>query len=253
MSVPGWCRALGRLIWLGGEFALAALRFPRHGGFGGEAANVLARGRWLQRGCQRLLRVLEVRVRVQGVVPTTGLLVCNHLGYLDVLVLGALAPATFVAKADVRRWPFLGWFTQAAGTVFVQRERRQDVLRANAALASLLGQGALVVLFPEGTSSGGQSLLPFKSSLLAPIVQSGCPISVGRLEYTIEEGVPERDVCYWGDMTLLPHLFKLAGKRGVSATVRFGATGAPQGCRKALAKELHAAVLALAEERAWLA
>lgn len=247
------CRVVARLVWLGGELALAALRIPRRAPPGGRGADVHARARWLQEACRRVLRVFGVRLRVQGTVPTTGLLVCNHLGYLDVLVLGALAPAVFVAKHEVQHWPGLGWFARAAGTVFVRRNQRRDVLRANATLETLLDGGALVVLFPEGTSTDGRCLLPFKSSLLAPALRTGCPVWVGRLAYALADGAPEEEVCYWGAMTLLPHLLNLLGKRGVGVTAGFAGLARRPRCRKVLAVELHTAVQTLphASEPEW--
>lgn len=245
MRLRGWCRALPRLVWLGAELLLARLTFPRSARSRRGELSIRVRARWLQQGCRRLLRVLGVRVGVHGTAPRSGLLVCNHLGYLDILVLGALAPAVFVAKQEVRRWPVIGWFARAAGTVFVHRERRRDVLRVNTDLASLLGRGALVVVFPEGTSSDGRSVLPFKSSLLAPALRTGCPVWVGRLDYALEDGVPEKDACYWGPMNLLPHLLNLLGKHGVRGTVRLAEFPRERRCRKALAGQLRSAVLTL--------
>lgn len=239
------CRVLARLLWLGGELALAALRLPRRAPQGERGTDGHARARWLQQACRRVLRVFGVRLRMQGTVPTTGLLVCNHLGYLDVLVLGALAPAVFVAKHEVQHWPVLGWFARVAGTVFVRRNQRRDVLRANAKLETLLDGKALVVLFPEGTSTEGRCLLPFKSSLLAPALRTGCPVWVGRIEYALADGAPEEDVCYWDGMTLLPHLLKLLGKRGVGVTACFAGLAHRARCRKMLAAELHTAVQTL--------
>lgn len=245
----GWTvrglRVLGRLAWLAAEFVLAALRFPRAARCDRAEARAAARARWLQQGSRRILRVLGVRRRVHGPIPTNGLLVCNHLGYLDVLVLAAVAPAIFVAKQEVRRWPIIGWFARAAGTVFIRREQRRDILRVNASVESHLRGGALVVVFPEATSSDGRSLRPFKSSLLGPALQTGCPIWVGRLDYALEDGRPEEDACYWGDMTLLPHLLSLLGKRGVDATARFAGSFPAPRCRKALAGQLHSAVRAV--------
>jgi 1-acyl-sn-glycerol-3-phosphate acyltransferase len=240
-----WVRILTRLVWLGAEFALAALNFPRHVWLQRAIPDAIARARWLQRGCRRVLRVFNVRLRVRGAIPTTGLLVGNHLGYLDILVLGALAPALFVAKLDVRRWPVLGWFARLAGTVFARRDRRQDVARVNAAVRLALASGVLVVLFPEGTSSDGATVLPFKSALLESAASTECPLSAACLHYMLADGDAGAEVCYWRDMTLLPHLLNLLGKRGVDAAVSFAPVSKRPADRKTLARQLRAEVLRL--------
>ncbi|MBI5385592.1 MAG: 1-acyl-sn-glycerol-3-phosphate acyltransferase [Verrucomicrobia bacterium] len=240
-----YLRSLTRLAWLGGEFILAALDYVRHVTFQRELPDAVARALWLQHGCQRILRVSHVNLRVLGPIPTTGLLVCNHLSYLDIIVLGALAPAIFVAKLDVKHWPVFGWFACLAGTVFVHRERRSDVTRANADIQAALNTGVLVVVFAEGTSSDGSTVLPFKSSLLEPAVRSDHPLCAGCLHYFLPDGDAGEEVCYWRDMTLLPHLIKLLGKRGVNATVAFAPLGERSADRKLLARQLRAEVLKL--------
>jgi 1-acyl-sn-glycerol-3-phosphate acyltransferase len=103
----------------------------------------------------------------------------------------------------------------------------------------------VVVLFPEGTSWNGRELLPFKSSLLEPIVGSPYPLSVVGIGYTLADGSVEHDVCYWGDMTFFPHLVRLMSRKQVRVRVRFAAVAERAGDRKVLARQLHAAVLQL--------
>jgi 1-acyl-sn-glycerol-3-phosphate acyltransferase len=170
------------------------------------------------------------------------LLVCNHLGYLDVLVLAALTPVVFVAKREVRTWPVFGRFARLAGTIFVDRQCRGRTGETVAEIAAALDAGLLVVLFPEGTSSSGNHVLPFKSALLAASTPSSHPVTPACLAYALPTGDVSEEVCYWRDMTLLPHLLRLLGHPKIAATVRFG-TPVPAGTdRKALALELHAAV-----------
>lgn len=95
-----------------------------------------------------------------------GLLVSNHLSYVDVLVIGAITPAIFVSKNEARHWPVFGALARLAGTIFVRRDKRTDVARLAAEIKNALDAGVLVVLFPEGTSSAGARVLPFKSALL---------------------------------------------------------------------------------------
>jgi 1-acyl-sn-glycerol-3-phosphate acyltransferase len=188
--------------------------------------------------------VLNVTVAIQGQIPRAGLLVSNHLSYLDIVVLAAAAPAVFVAKQEVSAWPVFGWFARAGGTIFVRREQRTSACATNERVAHLLEAGMLVVLFPEGTSTDGQTVLPFRSSLLEPAAAAHSPTTVGCLSYSVQDGDVAEEVCYWRDMTFLPHLLNLLGKAAVEAAVRFQAV--PPGTdRKTFARELHRQVLAL--------
>ena len=119
--------------------------------------------RWWARG---LLRLLDIQVEVRGPLPPPGVaLVANHLSYLDVVVLGSLVDATFVAKADVARWPGLGPLAARVGTIFLDRTRKRDLLRVIPRVEARLRAGETVVFFPEGTSSAGRELLRFHPSL----------------------------------------------------------------------------------------
>jgi 1-acyl-sn-glycerol-3-phosphate acyltransferase len=117
-------RVSGRLLWLGGELALAVAGYGRHCAFSSRQSLAKACASWLHHASRRVLRVLAVETRTAGRIPTAGLLVCNHLSYLDILVLASLAPCVFVAKSEVKLWPVFGWFARLAGTVFVHREKR---------------------------------------------------------------------------------------------------------------------------------
>jgi 1-acyl-sn-glycerol-3-phosphate acyltransferase len=191
------------------------------------------------------MRVFHVELRISGSIPTCGLLVSNHLSYIDILVLGSAASPIFVAKQDVRSWPVLGWFAQIAGTIFVHREKRTEVSRSAGAIQDVLENGALVVLFPEGTSSGGDTILPFKSSLLQPAVQGDYPVSAAFIRYSLQDGSVPDEVCYWREMTLLPHLINLLGKRRISASISFQPMENCGHDRKQLAEQLHAEITRL--------
>lgn len=122
-------RVTGRLLWLAGEIVLAMLDFVINVVFAPKVPLPRARSLWLQQVCRRVLRVFKVEVTTQGPIPLKGLLVSNHLGYLDILVLSAVAPAVFIARSEVKRWPIFGWFAILAGTLFVRRPRRSDIAR----------------------------------------------------------------------------------------------------------------------------
>jgi 1-acyl-sn-glycerol-3-phosphate acyltransferase len=193
----------------------------------------------VRRACGRLLRIMNVRVGVQGPLPSRGLVVCNHLGYLDVPVLLAAVPAVFVAKSEVKAWPLLGWFVRKAGTLFVDRNSRSASGRASSEIGAALAGTSPVVLFPEGTSSGGAGVLPFKSSLLESA--RGGTIWAAALAYDLDadDGDSSEVVCYWKDMAFLPHLARLFGTREIRATLVFAPVDAADEDRKVLALRLH--------------
>jgi 1-acyl-sn-glycerol-3-phosphate acyltransferase len=236
-----------RSLWLAGEVVLGLARFGMLVVRYGRMPSRTARARWLQEVCRRALCVFHLELRVSGAIPSSGLLVCNHLSYLDILVLGAAAPCVFVSKCEVRRWPVFGWFALLAGTLFVRRDKRSDVSRITHEMRRALGIGVLLVLFPEGTTSGGHTVLPFKSSLLEPAMGQPHSLSAGYIEYALNDGSVADEVCYWRDMTLVPHLLNLLGKRSVQARLRFTELRQVSPDRKQLARQLHSEVVRLKE------
>ena len=238
-------RVTGRFLWFVGVVLAAVFDFLFRCAFRPENSTPTARALWLQRHSRRVLKVFKLEARVEGPVPARGLLVSNHSGYLDIFVLASLAPAVFVAKREIKSWPVVGWLTQMGGTLFVNRERRVQVSRVNDEIEAALNRGALVVLFPEGASSNGRTVLPFKSSLLEPAAQSAHPLAVSAIQYSIEDGDAGAEVCYWGSHTFFSHLLHLFSKRAVRATVCF-APFQRTGCdRKQLALQLRREILRL--------
>lgn len=198
-----------------------------------------ARANWLHRWCKVYERVLGIRSTRDGGVPLAGLLVSNHVSYLDIITIGATAPSVFVSKKEVRTWPVFGICAQAAGTLFVDRERRGEVESVATQMEEVLAQGLLLVLFPEGTSSDGASVLPFKTSLFEPVAHLNFPAMGAAISYTLEGGSVADEICYWGEMTLAPHLLNVFSKPFVKATLRFGPARVRVGGRKAVARELY--------------
>jgi len=164
-----------------------------------------------------LLRLLGFHVRVHGAPPATPpvLFVVNHSSYLDIPVLGALIPAAFVAKADVRHWPLFGLLARMQRTVFVERQAARTRDHKNA-MRERFKIGQSVILFPEGTSSDGLGILPFKSGLFAAIEEPGAqplvqPVSIACTEL---DGLPITRAwrpyyAWFGDMTLVGHLWNV--------------------------------------------
>lgn len=202
-----------------------------------------ARTAWLHRWCRFACLVLGIRKTVTGTIPTSGLIVSNHLSYLDIVVLSSIRRCVFVAKKDVASWPLFGWLARAAGTVFADRNRRTASHEAVDLIRSAINNGALVVLFPEGTSSDGRSVLPFKSALLQPALQTGCDLSVAAIDYSLSSGSVADEVCYWSDMTLVPHLLNVFSKHKVDAKLVFARAAFSYFDRKELARKLRSQIL----------
>jgi 1-acyl-sn-glycerol-3-phosphate acyltransferase len=203
--------------------------------------------RWLHESCAHALRALNVQIAIEGEPPRGGLIVSNHLSYLDIPVLSATLPCVFVSKAEVEDWPIFGRYARWAGSVFVRRHDRADAARANTNIGDALQNGVPVVLFPEGTTTDGERVLRFHSTMLQPAIDADAPITPCAIGYELDEGDPAREVAWWGDMTLLPHIWNLLGKRCISARVVFGEPIEAGGDRKELSAVLHEEVVRLHE------
>ena len=177
-------------------------------------------------------------------MPLSGLLVSNHLSYLDVLVLSSIRPCVFVAKRDVAAWPLFGWLARAAGTIFVDRKHRLSSPAVVGLVRDAIAGGSVVVL-PEGTSSDGSTVLPFKSALLESAVQLRCPVASASIQYALDDGSVADEVCYWRDMILVPHLFNLFFKREIRAKYSFSQAKVRAGNRKEIARELRDEIVSI--------
>ncbi|WP_350335828.1 lysophospholipid acyltransferase family protein [Coralliovum pocilloporae] len=180
---------------------------------------------------------IGVRIHIEG-APTGKrplLITSNHLSWLDIPVLSAVMPLSFVAKSDVAGWPIIGTFARLQRSIFVERTRRSATGKAASQMADRLSDGDPIVLFPEGTSSDGNYTLPFKSALIGATekVIAGAsdhsdvliqPVSIA---YTRLDGLPmtRRDrpaTAWYGDMDLGPHLWDILKGGAVDVTVSFG-------------------------------
>ncbi len=159
-----------------------------------------------------LCHILGIRLTVQGNIRKSGLIVCNHVSWLDIIVLSAVHPVSFVAKKEVGTWPFFGTLARLQRTVFVDRSRRHSTRIGADEMIERLKCGDTLVLFPEGTSSSGRILKPFKSSFFASVENSVIPLIPVSLAYRSQHGLPltmrrQPAIAWYGDMDLLPHLW----------------------------------------------
>ena len=178
----------------------------------------------LHRWASKTTRSLGLRIHVEGEIPSGPVvLVANHLSYLDIPLLWTLVPGRFVARADVADWPGVGPASRTLGTIFLDRARRRSLLDVLPRMTDALRSGEAVVFFPEATSTRGADVLPFKSSLFEASVRTGAPVVAASLQYeTKDRNQPAREcVCWWGDMTFLPHVRRLLTLPSIEARVRF--------------------------------
>ena len=180
------------------------------------------RGAWFQATTRAVIRSLGVGVRVTGRAPAGGLVVSNHLSHIDAIVYAAIMPSVMVAKAEISGWPVIGMMARACGTLFVDRSSRSSALAVTEQVAERLKGPLPVLFFPEGTSTDGSEVLRFHSRLFTPAVEAQVPVTTATIRYVIDDGTPERELCWYGDALLVPHLWQALGVKGFHADVRFG-------------------------------
>lgn len=177
---------------------------------------------------QGMTWLFSLRVRYEGIALQPRqqyLYVSNHTSYLDIMVLGGLIPAFFVAKADIAGWPIMGFLAKLGGTTFISR-KRSLVKQQMELFKSQLIKGEHMLLFPEGTTSNGREVLPFKSSLLNVLYNDGMPdiqVVPVCIHYTAINGKPCPDnkdaVAWYADMELAPHLWDVLKLKSIDVVV----------------------------------
>lgn len=173
------------------------------------------------------------------------LLLPNHISWLDIFVIDAVAPASFVAKSEIARWPLVGTLVARAGTVFVERGRRHAVHSVIQALAQRLAQGYRAAVFPEGTTSEGDRLLVFHGNLIQAALNAGVPMVPIGLRYLDPDGERSHAVMYVGDTTLVASLWRITGHPRLTVQLHVLPMIAPDGkTRQAIAQETRAALSA---------
>lgn len=242
-------RRFRRAVALGFEIILCILRFwllrlqgPR---------TLERRARWIQGCARRILNSLDITYTVEGAPATYGLVVANHLSYIDILVLSAAMPCFFVAKMEIGGWPFFGKAARCGGTIFVDRS---SLTSAQSVAEQMTERLKLpipipVLLFPEGTSTDGSEVIRFHSRLIDPATSLRVPITTAAIRYKIHDGTPERELCWYGDETFVDHLWKVLGVGGFEAEVRFGEPRVYTD-RRVAADTTHDEITAMREESA---
>lgn len=205
--------------------------------------------RWIYRAWARdLCRTFGMRrARIGAIPPAPCILLSNHRGYVDIALAGAEIGAVFVSKAELRTWPVIGRMAADLGTLFVQREDKRSLPDVNLTIRAALERGERVVLFPEGTSTSGPGLLPFRAPLLEPAVSGGYPVWCMALRYRTRAGDPPAHevVCWGAGEPFLAHARRLLGLAGFEAELVLAPEPLVPADRKELAARARAQVLQL--------
>lgn len=165
------------------------------------------RDRRIQRWSTGLLAILRIRVDVQAqesaVTEGGELIVANHVSWLDIFVINSLQPCRFVAKADIRSWPALGWLCEKSGTIFIARGKQREVRRVYEGLVVSLQKGERIAFFPEGTTAAQGTLLPFHPNLFEAAIEANVPVQPYALRYVDAAGNLHGAADFIGDMTFV--------------------------------------------------
>ena len=185
--------------------------------------------------------IIGAEIEVNNEVPDPPfLLVSNHLSYIDIFVLFSKLRCLFVAKSDVKTWPLIGFIIRTCGILFIDRQRKRDVTRVNKLISKNINQNQGIILFPEGTTSPGYEILPFRTSLLEYPASTELPVSSVAISYqTKEEQIPAyNSICWWDDTPFFMHFFNLLKLKSFKVVLNFGSEKITASDRKLLAKKL---------------
>jgi len=178
-------------------------------------------GQW----AARMLDILDVRPVVTGHVPAPGeavLIVANHISWLDVQALGAVTGARFVAKSDIRRWPVVGTVAAHCGTVFLKRGSCRDAWRAKNTVANTLRTGDAVAVFPEGTTTDGRRVEPFRAALLQAAVDARTRVHPVAIRYQTANRTGNGPAAFVDDMNFLASLWRVVREPLMAVHLHFG-------------------------------
>jgi 1-acyl-sn-glycerol-3-phosphate acyltransferase len=178
--------------------------------------------RHIQEWSKKLLKIFHIQLCVIGterLLTSPHLLASNHISWLDIHVINAFKPVRFVAKSEVRGWPVFGWMAEQLGTVFVRRDSARHARQVVDQMAAVLKVES-VCIFPEGTSTSGESVLPFKPNLFESAILAHAPVLPIAIAYRSRStGLRSDDPAFIGDMGLLESMSKVIGNRDIEVYV----------------------------------
>lgn len=188
------------------------------------------------------MKLFSMEISVEGSPPKPPFfIVSNHLSYIDIPIYSSVLDTTFVSKIEIKHWPLIGFMARTLGIIFIDRRKKSDVHRVNKKISTDLNQHQGVILFPEGTTSPGVEVMRFRPSLLQHAALSEMSVSYAALRFeTFEPDLPAyKSVCWWGDVSMLRHLYLMGKNRKIHVQIRFGNEKVFSNDRKELADILH--------------
>lgn len=191
------------------------------------------------------VKLANIKIEVIGEPPHSPFfLVSNHLSYTDIPIIRSVIEGIYVTKGEIESWFAVGKIVRNIGNIYINRNNKRDIPRANSEVLKALERGEGVIIFPEGTSTNGERVLPFKSSFLEFAVQTSLPVHYASISYRTpnDEPPPSYSVCWWDDTSLAEHLWRFFQLSEVTAIITFGEEPIKSDDRKELAKKLWEAV-----------
>ncbi len=164
-----------------------------------------------------MLTILNIRISMASDIARlqSGIMVTNHISWLDVFILNAVVPMRFVAKAEVQSWPVIGWFCGRAQTLFIERGRARDAARINKQIVELLQGGDSLAVFPEGTTTDGTAIAAFHASLLQPAIDAAVLIHPVAIRYQDAQGAHCTAPAYIDDLSFATSLWNILNCRNL--------------------------------------
>jgi len=240
-------RRLWRMIRLASALAACMMRFALKRFCG--PLTPTQRSLWLQSACRGVLDSLGISYRIAGETPSSGLVVSNHLSYLDIVFYSAAMPCFFVSKTEVMRWPYFGAAARAGGTIFLDRTSRGSAAAVAHEMATRLSLPVPVLLFPEGTSTDGCEVRRFHSGLFQSAIDTGAPVIAAAIRYMPGAGAPESTLCWFGNAAFSSHLWKVLAAPSFTAEIVFGEPRV-YADRRSAAESTHECVAAMRDGKA---
>lgn len=174
---------------------------------------------------RKLLRILNILLSICGARPARNarnlIVTANHVSWVDIFVISAVQPSRFIAKAEIRDWPIAGWLSDKAGTVFIRRARRRDTAKINETMRKVLAEGATIGFFPEGTTTLGDKLLKFHTSLFEPAVANAATIAPAAIRYRASDGGPPDAVAFVDDLSFAESVALIIAEKSMIAEITF--------------------------------
>jgi 1-acyl-sn-glycerol-3-phosphate acyltransferase len=182
----------------------------------------LALTRWW---CGRLMRCFNIKIQTRGELPNhttvSTMFVANHISWTDIHAINSIIPVRFIAKVEIKGWPVFGYLVSKSGTLFINRSIRKDAARIIDLTADSLHQGDNVCLFPEGTTTDGTEVLPFKSSISQAAVQANATIWPIAIAYPKADGSPNIQMAFVGEATMMDSMADILKLKNPIVTLHF--------------------------------